>query len=97
MYIEEPVPVIRLVYGEVGTLHLRLDLPVTVVRAGEITSPGEPIAADTEFALNPGDYTVYPPNVRKEMRNDGQEPAQVAIVELAPEQLAASLIATPVP
>jgi hypothetical protein len=96
-YEEEPAPVVRLIYGEVGTLHLRLDLPVTVVRAGATDAPGESIAADTEFTLNAGDYTVYPPNVRKIMRNDGQEPAQVAVAQLDPGQLAASLMATPVP
>jgi hypothetical protein len=40
---------------------------------------------------------VYPPNVRKIMRNDGQEPAQVAVAQLDLGQLAASLMATPVP
>ena len=40
---------------------------------------------------------MYPPNLRKIMRNDGQEPAQVAVAQLEPGQLAASLMATAVP
>jgi hypothetical protein len=96
-YEVEPTPAIDLVYGEAGTLTLRLDAPVTVVRAGETDAPGEPIAADTEFTLNAGDYSVFPPNVSGEARNDGQDPAQVAVAELIPEQLAQSLAGTPVP
>ena len=46
---------------------------------------GEPIAADTEFSLNAGDYSVFPPNVSGEARNDGQDPAQVAVAELIPD------------
>jgi hypothetical protein len=89
--------VVLLLYGEAGTLHVRPDWPVTVVRAGATDAPGESIAADTEFALNAGDDTVYPPNVRKFMRNDGQIPAQVVVAQLVPQELAASLKATPVP
>jgi hypothetical protein len=96
-YELEPLPVIDLVYAEAGTLTLRLDAPVTVVRAGETNMPGEPIAADTEFTLGSGDYAVFPPNMRGEARNDGEDPAQVAVAELVPEQLATSLVATPVP
>jgi len=97
IYDLEPQPVIDLVYGEAGTLTLRLDAPATVVRAGATDTPGEPIAAETEFTLGAGDYSVFPPNISGEARNDGQDPAQVAVAELVPEQLATSLMGTPVP
>ena len=88
---------VSLVYVEAGTLILRLDAPLTVMRAGETDVPGEPIAADAEVTLGPGDYTVFPPQVGGEARNEGQNPAQVAVAELVPEQLAQSLLGTPVP
>ena len=97
VYDLEASPAISLVYVEAGTVVLRLDAPLTIVRAGATDMPGEPIAAETEVTLEPGDYTVFPPQVGGEARNDGQEVAQVAVAELVPEQLAQSLTGTPEP
>jgi quercetin dioxygenase-like cupin family protein len=97
VYELEVSPAVSLVYVEAGTLVLRLDAPLTVTRAGETDAPGEAIAADTEVTLGPGDYTVFPPNVSGEARNDGEEPAQVAAAELIPAQLEMSRMGTPTP
>jgi hypothetical protein len=96
-YKLESSPAISLVYVEAGTLVQHLDGPVTVVRAGATDAPGEPMAADAEVTLSAGDYTTVPPEVGGEIRNEGQDPAQVAVAELVPEHLAMSLMATPVP
>jgi hypothetical protein len=96
IYELEVSPAVSLVYVEAGSLVLHLDAPLTVMRGGETDVPGESIAADAEVTLEPGDYTVFPPNVSGEARNDGPDPAQVAVAELVPEQLAQSLMGTPV-
>ena len=97
VYELEVSPAVSLVYVEAGTLVLRLDAPLTVTRAGQTDTPGEPIAAGVEVTLGEGDYTVLPPNVTGEARNDGQDPAQVTAAELIPEQLEMSLMGTPAP
>ena len=93
----EEDPAIALVYGQTGSLVLRLDVPVTVARAGATDAAGETIPAETEFTLSEGDYTVLPPNASGEARNDGAEPAQVAVAGLVPEQLTIAVTVTPSP
>jgi hypothetical protein len=96
-YTLEEDPAITLLYGQTGSLLLRLGVPVTVTRAGAMDTPGETIPAETEFTLSEGDYTVLPPNAGGEARNEGQEPAQVAIAGLVPEQLEIVVTGTPTP
>ncbi len=96
-YTLEEDPAITLVYGQTGSLVLRLGVPITFTRAGAMDAPGESIPADTEFTLSEGDYTVLPPNASGEARNDGAEPAQVAVAGLIPEQLEIAVTGTPNP
>lgn len=95
-YTLEEDPAITLVYGQTGSLVLRLGVPVTVTRAGTMDAPGETIPAGTEFTLSEGDFTVLPPNAGGEARNEGPEPAQVAAAGLVPEQLEIAVTGTPV-
>ena len=97
VYELEVSPAASLVYVEAGTLVLRLGAPLTVTRAGQTDAPGEQIAAGVEVTVGRGDYTVLPPNVTGEARNDGQDSAQVAAADLIPEQLEMSLKGTPAP
>ena len=94
-YTLEKDPAITLVYGQTGSLMLRLGVPVTVTRADGTDTAGESIPAETEFTLSMGDYTVLPPNASGEARNEGAEPAQVAVAGLVPEQLEIAVTATP--
>jgi hypothetical protein len=96
-YTLEEDPAITLVYGQTGSLVLRLSVPVTVTRAGAMDAAGETIPAETEFTLSEGDYTTLPPNASGEARNDGAEPAQVAVAGLVPEQLEIAVTVTPAP
>ena len=96
-YTLEEDPAITLVYGQAGSVVFRLGVPVTITRAGAVDAPGETIPAETEFTLSEGDYTVLPPNASGEARNEGQEPAQVAVAGLIPEQLEIAVTSTPVP
>jgi hypothetical protein len=96
-YTLEEDPAITLVYGQTGSLVLRLGVPVTVTHAGAMDAPGESIPAETEFTLSEGDYTVLPPNASGEARNEGSEPAQVAVAGLLPEQLEIAVTGTPTP
>ena len=85
--IEEDDPSVGLLYVESGSLTIRVEAPVTVIRAatiaafatpgaaeGEVTPPEE-VAAWTEYTLNERDSVVIPANVAGEVRNDGTEPA----------------------
>ena len=92
-----PAPEIALVYGEVGSLTVTLDAPVTVTRAGATDTPGETVAAGTEFALGAGDYVVFPLLVGGEVRNDGQEAASVVVAAIVPSGMATPTAATPAP
>ncbi|CAA9541068.1 MAG: hypothetical protein AVDCRST_MAG33-18 [uncultured Thermomicrobiales bacterium] len=83
-YAIEPVPSISLGVLESGSLSFTLDVPVTVTRAGAVDDPGEAIAADEEFTLEAGDYTVLPPMAGGEIRNDGTEPAAVIVADIVP-------------
>ena len=96
-YTLEADPAITLLYGQTGALRLRLGVPVTVTRAGAMDAPGETIPAETEFTLSEGDYTVLPPNAGGEARNEGAEPAQIAVAGLVPELLEIAVTGTPAP
>ncbi len=96
-YRVEPTPAISLVYGEAGALTATLDAPITIVRAGAIATPGEAVAAGTEFTLAAGDYAVFPPLVGGEVRNDGREAATVTVADIVPEGMATPTAATPTP
>jgi len=96
-YRVEEDPAITLVYAQTGSLILRLGVPVTINRAGATAVPGEIIAAETEFTLSKGDYTVLPVGAGGEARNDGQEPAQIAVAGLVPEELEIAVTGTPGP
>lgn len=94
-YSIDPAPEISLVYGEAGTLTFTLDAPVTITRAGATNAPGEAVAAGAEFMLEAGDYTVFPPLVSGEVRNDGQEAASVVVASIVPAGVATPTAATP--
>ncbi len=97
VYRVEPAPAISLVYGEAGALTATLDAPITIVRAGATATPGEAVAAGTEFTLAAGDYAVFPPLVGGEVRNDGREAATVTVADIVPEGVATPTAATPTP
>jgi len=56
-------PSIALVYGETGTVTIRVEAPVTIYRVGATGQPGDAVAAGTEFDVHPGDYLAAPPSV----------------------------------
>ena len=85
-YDEEPAPVVRLLTSEAGTLPVRLDLPVTVAHG----SPSPPTWSR---------WGLHGVSAQR-AQSDAQRwrgSAQVAAAQLEPEQLAASLMAAPVP
>ena len=90
-------PTIGIVYAQSGELTLRLDAPVTVIRAGAEGDQGEPIAAGTDFTLVAGDYVLFPANIGGEARNEGSEPAQIVAASLAPQVIESAPLGTPVP
>jgi hypothetical protein len=90
-------PVVSIVYVEAGTLVFRSTGPLMVMRAGQNDAPAESFAADTDVTLSVGDSTVLGLNPLREIRNDGQVPAQLATATLYLERLETSLMATPVP
>ena len=94
-YAFAPAPEIALVYGEAGVLTVALEAPVTVARAGATDAAGEAVAAGSEFTLAVGDYTVFPPLVGGEARNDGVEPATVLVAAIVPAGMATPTAATP--
>ena len=96
-YAVQPAPDISLAYGESGALVFGLDVPVTVTRAGATAAPGEPVAAGTEFTLQPGDYFVVPPLAAGEIRNEGDEPASVVVASIIPGGRATPEAGTPAP
>ena len=82
---------------ESGALTTRSTGPLTVSRASEEDFNMEPVAADTETTLGPGDALYVGPFQPTEVRNDGDEPAVFLLVNIlssdASEQ--APLTATP--
>lgn len=83
-YAIAPAPDLSLVYGETGSLQFTLNAPVTVTRAGASDTPSEPVAANTVFMLTAGDYTVLPPFVGGQVRNDGTEAVSVMVAAIMP-------------
>ena len=74
---------------EAGTITVRQDEPMGVIRAGTVFAPGTPIqqeriAADTEVTLTAGDAVISPPNVTGEVRNDGNVPAVLLVTSVIP-------------
>jgi quercetin dioxygenase-like cupin family protein len=69
-------PSTALILVEAGTLTVRVDAPIAVIRAGAEFAPGNPIpqesvGAGTEVMLGPGDAFVSPPHVSGQIRNPG--------------------------
>ncbi len=90
-----------LVYMTFGELIFRVDSAMTVARGrGSVDAwtpvPTEPedIAANTEFTLGEGDSALFPPAITGEVRNDGEEEAEMWVVTVAVLDEAA---ATPTP
>lgn len=87
---------------EAGTLTLRdFDVDIVVIRAPRKASPdampGEILPAGAETRLRPGDGFLFPPLSTGEFRNDGTEPAILAISVIFPmSDTPATDIATPV-
>jgi quercetin dioxygenase-like cupin family protein len=84
-----------LIYVASGELTFRVDVPMTVARAGSGTPvPPEAVAADTEFTLRDGDSALFPGTMGGEVRNDGEEEATAWVVDIVHLTEAA---ATPTP
>jgi quercetin dioxygenase-like cupin family protein len=75
---------------ESGSLSLRSDEPITVLRgAGEGTAEIEEIAtANVDVTLRAGDHAVVPANATHTLRNDGDEALQFLNVVIFPASLA---------
>jgi hypothetical protein len=83
---DETDPSALLVYMATGALTFRVDVPMTVARAGGggggTPTPPEEIAADTEFTLRDGDSALFPGTIAGEMRNAGTEEATAWVVDI---------------
>jgi len=97
--IEEADPSVALVYVEAGAFTVRVEAPMTIIRAAFIAAiatpgaveegavpPPEEVAAGVEFTLAAGDSAVFPPNVAGEARNDGAEPAVALLAFVGPPE-----------
>ena len=74
-----------LVYMATGELTFRVDVPMSVARAGGgagTPTPPEEIAADTEFTLRDGDSALFPGTMAGEVRNAGTDAATAWIVDI---------------
>jgi quercetin dioxygenase-like cupin family protein len=72
-----------LVYVATGELTFRVDVPMTVARAGVGTpTPPEAVAADTEFTLRDGDSALFPGAMGGEVRNAGTDQATAWVVDI---------------
>jgi hypothetical protein len=74
-----------LVYMQAGELTFRVDVPMSVARAGGrggTPTPPEEIAADTEFTLREGDSALFPGTMAGEVRNAGTDAATAWIVDI---------------
>lgn len=82
---------------ESGALTARSTGPLTVSRASEADFIMEPVAADTETILSPGDALYVGPFQATEVRNDDDEPAVFLLVNILPSDASeeAPLTATP--
>ena len=81
-------PSLALAYVEAGALTVRVDAPMTVLRAAGAGTPfpeeTEEVAAGTEFTLEAGDSALFPPHVAGVVRNDGAEPVAVLVANVGP-------------
>jgi quercetin dioxygenase-like cupin family protein len=93
---------------ESGTVTLRFETPLTISRAGSLgaamataAASGvfapqvEEVASGEEFTLQAGDAIWAPAHVAGEVRNDGQERAQVLLILLGPAEAMAEATPTP--
>jgi hypothetical protein len=73
-----------LVYMATGELTFRVDVPMTVARAGAVGTPTPPedVAADTEFTLREGDSALFPGTMAGEVRNAGTDEAAAWVVDI---------------
>ena len=73
-----------LFYVATGELTFRVDVPMTVARAGTegTPTPPEDVTADTEFTLSEGDSAIFPGSMTGEVRNDGAEDASAIVVDI---------------
>jgi hypothetical protein len=73
-----------LVYMQAGQLTFRVDVPMTVARAGAdgTPTPPEDVAADTEFTLREGDSALFPGTMGGEVRNPGTDEATAWVVDI---------------
>jgi hypothetical protein len=74
-----------LVYMANGELTFRVDVSMSVARAGGgagTPTPPEEIAADTEFTLREGDSALFPGAMAGEVRNLGTSEATAWIVDI---------------
>ena len=97
-----------LIYVKSGTITFHVDTPASVTRgvagtpaaqAANQTGPEE-IAAGAEVVLGQGDAALFSPNpdaTPGEVRNDGQEPVTVLVVEAGPAQADTTSAGTPTP
>jgi quercetin dioxygenase-like cupin family protein len=80
---DETDPSAILVYMATGELTFRVDVPMTVARAGAGTpTPPEEVAADTEFTLREGDSALFPGAMGGEVRNAGADEATAWVVDI---------------
>jgi hypothetical protein len=75
--------------AESGTITVRQDMPIGVIRAGTAFGPGTPIAqeivgANTDGTLSTGDAFMSPPNVTGEVRNDGTVAVVLLVTSVIP-------------
>ncbi|MDQ3513167.1 MAG: hypothetical protein M3462_05795 [Chloroflexota bacterium] len=94
-YPFEGDPSLVVAYVESGTLTFRCDAPVTVARVDATGTPGEPVAAGTEFTVTAGGYFVLPPFVSGEVRNDGSESGAMSVAGIIPGEIATPTAGTP--
>jgi hypothetical protein len=83
-----PDPGLALIYVEQGALTVSSAEPVVVVRGAALVTPGaqaqEPIPAETEFTLVPGDSFVNPWPSGRDFRNAETEDGVTLIALVSP-------------
>lgn len=70
---------------ESGTVTLRIDTPITVLRVPEDAAPHDDldqVPANEEVTLEEGDSALFPPNVTGEVRNDGEEATSILVANI---------------
>lgn len=90
-------PAVSLVLVESGSLVLRVAVPVTISRGSSGDTPGENVAADTEFTVAQGDIFVLPSLASGEVRNETDAEVSLAVASLLPGGATITGIATPSP